>query len=74
MDWAVHSLADLHRGPCVYSHSTTKALWVVEEAEVATSIGMAGDKGCGGSRQRRKALRKALKKGKDPLFPRSHVE
>ena len=58
----------------MYSHSATKALWVVKETEVATSIGMAGDKGYGGSRQRRKALRKALKKSKDPLSPRSRVE
>lgn len=44
LDWALHSPAGLHRGPCKNSPSAIRALWVSQETDMAASIGRAGGK------------------------------
>lgn len=51
LDWALHSLAGLHRGPCPNSPSAIRAFWVSQETYMAASISRAGDKVWGESRR-----------------------
>lgn len=74
LDWALHSPASLHRGPCTNSHSAIRAFWVSQETDrQQASAGLAARSGMKAAEKGLRALRKALEKGRDPHSPRPSV-